>query len=66
MEKERGWTTSAELEFIEHLADKRDAIPLLLGYLDGMKRRVIFGSIDPNQALRYARDRLAARMRNAA
>ncbi|MBF3825440.1 hypothetical protein ISF98_29300 [Burkholderia pseudomallei] len=66
MEKERSWTTGKELEFIEHLAGKKDAVALLGGYLRGMHRRTDFGEIDPNQAIRYAHDRLAALQRRAA
>ncbi|WP_066570679.1 hypothetical protein [Burkholderia sp. ABCPW 14] len=66
MEKERSWTTHKELEFIEYLAAKRDAVALLSGYLTGMRGRTDFGDMDPNQVLRYARDRLAARRRRTA
>ncbi|AOJ10360.1 hypothetical protein [Burkholderia mayonis] len=66
MEKERSWTTGKELEFIEYLAAKRDAVALLSGYLTGMHYRTDFGDMDPNQVLRFACDRLAACQRRAA
>ncbi|KVE34315.1 hypothetical protein [Burkholderia sp. TSV86] len=65
-EKKQGWTTASEVEFIEGMAQRREAITLLSGYLEGMKMRVDFGHIDPNIALRVARERLAAHLHRRA
>ncbi|CAN0620315.1 conserved protein of unknown function [Burkholderia multivorans] len=53
-----GWTTAAELDFVEQLASRKRALPLLRGYLAGMAKRTEF-SFDPNAVLFVARERLA-------
>ncbi|MCM2494573.1 hypothetical protein [Burkholderia glumae] len=55
-----GWSTKAELDFVDQLADSASAISLLQGYLAGMKHRVDFGQIDPGLITRYANERLGA------
>lgn len=54
----KGWSNSAELSFIEHLASKREAKGLLRGYLRGMEKRVNFGSIDRRAAKERAEELL--------
>jgi hypothetical protein len=54
-----GWTTSAELAFIDGLAQGRDAEKKLRGYLIGMSKRTNFGDIDAFQATQRARELLA-------
>ncbi|MGU7812065.1 hypothetical protein [Burkholderia sp. AW49-1] len=53
-----GWSTKAELDFVDQLASSTSAISLLQGYLAGMKHRADFGQIDPGLTIRYANERL--------
>lgn len=59
-EDTRGWTTQAELDFIDQLASKANGVDLLNRYQEGMKRRSVFCQINPVVALRHAAERVAA------
>ncbi|TAM07226.1 MAG: hypothetical protein EPN70_03375 [Paraburkholderia sp.] len=65
-DRQTGWTTSAEIDFIDQLASKHNAIALLQGYLAGMSRRVDFGQMDPLRVTAYAHERLDAMLRKLA
>ncbi|PTB23486.1 hypothetical protein C9I56_39040 [Paraburkholderia caribensis] len=58
-EAQRGWSNSAELYFIEGLAQKKEGAGLLRGYLIGHAKRVHFGAIDAAATRELAQQLLA-------
>lgn len=54
----KGWSNTAELTFIEGLAEKREGKALLRGYLRGMEKRTDLGSIDHKAAVERAQELL--------
>lgn len=60
-ERNKGWTTAAELYFIDQIASKAhtiDSIMLLRGYLAGMTKRVDFCAMNATEVTGYAQARL--------
>ena len=65
-DRNTGWTTAAEIDFIDQLASKREAITLLSGYLAGMRQRADFGQMDPVGATGYAQQMLQLKLQKFA
>ncbi|MCA8018102.1 hypothetical protein [Burkholderia metallica] len=61
-----GWSTKAEIEFIDQLVSRTTAITLLRGYLAGMSRRSNFCGMNPDAVIGYAQNCLSTLERHAA
>ncbi|UUX38860.1 hypothetical protein NTJ56_08675 [Burkholderia contaminans] len=65
-DRNTGWTTAAEIDFIDQLGSKHEAITLLSGYLAGMRRRTDFGQMDPVRVTGYAQQMLQLKLQKFA